>query len=319
LGCLLWADKRPEEALRELTLAQELAPYQPLYHLNLAYYQEQLGNDTAARLEYAYIMATWPDLVQSSFWYAILGWPKSRQQVEILAKMAPQSLKPEALSPLKLIDLYLRLQDTKAARQVYDEYLAHAAADPVAKWLGQGKILLATARYEEARLEFEAAIQANPWLAEAYLSLSKIALAENKLIEAKQYAEAALFIERNPTAFYQSARVHEALGQPARAIEHYEAAFAQLTAFVEPELTRYATEVARRRPLPASHLPCLVRIYPTGLLVEITQAEGDLLEQQGAYEEAARLYRRLLDYEPTIEPIMTRLGRLYHLGLARQP
>ena len=117
-----------------------------------------------------------------------------------------------------------------------------------------------------------------------------------------------------PTAagWFQQALVSEAIGQSETAVKQYEAAFELLTTNpAELELSRYATETARRRPFPVSHyLPCLRQIYPTEWLVEITRREGRLLEQQGDYQAAGQVYRRLLAYEPGVEPVAARLREL---------
>ena len=102
------------------------------------------------------------------------------------------------------------------------------------------------------------------------------------------------------------------VGQSETAVKQYEAAFELLTTNpAELEVSRYATETARRRPFPVSHyLPCLRQIYPTEWLVEITRREGRLLEQQGDYQAAGQVYRRLLAYEPGVEPVAARLREL---------
>ena len=97
----------------------------------------------------------------------------------------------------------------------------------------------------------------------------------------------------------------ESLGDEATALDYYEAAFNRAVATEPAEADRYATEVARRRPLPLTYLPCLVQLYPTPLLTAITQAQGHLLEKQGQPDQAAQVYDRLQRYEPAETPART--------------
>ncbi len=307
LGCLLWANGQRAEALQEMTLARDLEPGHLLYHLNLGHYLELEGKHETAWLEYAQVLAAQPDYLQSSYWH------QTEQRAEALPEIVQGAIQrlsddEEEVSLSSLIQLHLYRNDWQAAWQVYDEY--KNTVDPVRSHLEKGRILLAMERLDEAQLEFEAAIQTDPQASEAYLHLSKIALAQNNEVEAEQYVGAALFLGQNPATLYQGALVAQATGNEIEAIQHYEDAFAQLTVAFDINLSRYATEVARRRPLPVSYLPCLIRIYPTQLLVDITQAEGNLLEKQGNYLRASQVYRRLLSYEPTIDPIAAKLARL---------
>jgi len=304
LGCLLWAEGRQAEAIREMELAAELQPYIPLYRLNLGYYLESTGHEAAAQREYAHLLATWPDYLQSDYWF------EQEQRAALLPRMVQQAVQDlvEAggVSFLNAIQLQLERQEIEAAQQLYDRYLQGEAAEPLIKHLARGKILLAQGQVEPARAAFESALRLDPQAGAAYLDLSRLALASDEPAAAA-YAEAALFLNPTPAAHYQAGLAAEAAGDPAGAIEQYEAAFTQLTTPPESPALRYATEVARRRPLPESYLPCLKTIYPTQLLVAVTQAEGHLLEKQGRYDEAGRLYRRLLNYEPFAQPVAARL------------
>ena len=169
---------------------------------------------------------------------------------------------------------------------------------------------MAQGRLAEARQEFETVLELEPANAKAYLMLSQVAMAQNHVSEAGRYIDAARFLEQSSEIYFQAAKAAEASGDGSTALEFYETAFAQLTVSPDPDLVRYATEVARRRPLPVSHLPCLIRLYPTARLTEVTLAEGQLLEQQGHQSEASRVYRRLLQVEPDAAVIHTKLETL---------
>lgn len=89
-----------------------------------------------------------------------------------------------------------------------------------------------------------------------------------------------------------------ASGKLAEATHYFERAFKQMTMPLDDG--RYATEVARRRPLPSSALPCL-QTAASAALVEITLAEGQILGDGGDFRQAAQVYRRLLAIEPAAE------------------
>jgi len=291
LACLLWEKEQQAEAIEALRQARTLEPGNPVYRLNLGRYLELSGDLEAARAEYAWVLARWPDTVRSSFWQQTPG------RTESLPAMIEEAagILAEAGSYPILVELYLSAGDAEAAWQVAKVYAPELARPHLAK----GRILAALGRPAEARAEFEAALELEPRLGGAYLGLSQIALTEDKVAAALQYAEAALFLERTATTLAQIAEVSAVSGNGGPAIEAYDEAFTRLTSYTEFNLPRYATEVARRRPLPVSHLPCLQWIYPTSRLVNITLAEGALLESQGNYPRVAQVYQRLLQYEPT--------------------
>lgn len=305
LSCLLAEAGRQEEALQAMQLALALEPDQPLYHLNLGRYLEAMGDQEAAQREYAQLLRRQPHLIQSGYW------SQTETRTRMLAVIIQEIIQDQATGLPALIQLSLKSQGAEAAQTIYDNYLATKPVEPALAHLEQGKILLAQDRLEPAQAEFEAAIRLNPYLAEAYLRLSQVAGLAQQWEEAASYVEAAVFLEPAPAVWYQQALVAEARGEIEVAIERYETAFDELTISQEIELSRYATETARRRPFPVSHyLPCLARIYPTELLVEITRREGSLLEQQGDYQSAGQVYRRLLGYEPGVEPVVARLRNL---------
>lgn len=304
LGCLLWADNRRAEALQEMMMASRLEPGDVLYRLNLGYYLEETSQAEAAWAEYAGVIAARPDYLKSGFW------SQTERRAAVLPKMIRFAIEDLATNnaanlPL-LLQLHLNTGNLDAARRDLDEARS-TSLDPLTGHLEQGKLLFALDQLDEARTEFKAVIRLNPTVAPAYVYLSRIALAQQDIGAAKQTIEAALFLSQDPEALQQAGRVAAASGDDEQAIAYYDAAFLELTAVPGPDLTRYATEAARRRPLPAAYLPCLIRIYPTETLVDITQVEGALLEKRGNVAQASRVYQRLLRYEPSIDPIATKL------------
>ena len=324
LACLLWANGQQAEAEQSMRRAQQLEPGQALYHLNLGYYLEMTNQDQAAEDEYAGVVAHQPDTLRDDYW----------RQTEHRAAALPQIIARTALlvqnDSLTLAELYFYAHEFDRAEQIYTELLAQ---NPTASgYLGRAKTRLAVGQLEPASTDLNKAIEADPLSTQAYVYLSQVALAQNRLTEAQQSIEAALFIEKNGDALEQAAQVAARQGDAETAANYYDAAFWVNLPAPDPNLSRYATEVARRRPLPIGYLPCVLQLYPLSHLVELTQAQAELLEDRGRYTEAGRVYRRLLavathftgpevkgeaeskstppEYESQIEPIMVKLREL---------
>ncbi len=305
LACLLGQAGQPEAASRELALALELEPNQPLYALNLGYYLEQMGDYPAAWAYYADVLAAWPDYLPAAYWSQTQ--PRREARPAIIVAAAQKLAERGAETAPPLLQLFLYASDLESAWQVYEQYLA---GETVAGHLARGRLLIAEQRLAEAQAAYEAALALDPAAGEAYLGLSQIALAQQRVPEAVQLAEAALFLAENPDTLYQAALALTAAGADTRAVELYEAAFKQLTAVDDPNPARYATEVARRRPLPLNTLPCLIQLYPTQRLIDLTLAESNLLEQQGDYTAAGQVYQRLLAIEPQAAAVRAALATL---------
>lgn len=308
LASLLAAAGEFQAAGREMALARDLKPHNPLYRLNLGYILEKAGDTGLARQEYAAAIAASPDYLRSGYWTAEAR--RAAALPEIVDRAAAELVDLDAAGWLRLIRLYLLSGRTEAALSAYEQGAARNWADAATRHREKGHILAVLDRPAEAEAELQAALALEPGSAETLLLLSRVALAQGQLDRAAAYAAAALFRQPGPAVLYQSAAVAEARGQTGLAIEQYEAAFQQAAWPTEENLARYATEVARRRPLPAAVLPGLVWPYPADLLADITLAQGALLERQADYERAGAVYRRLLALEPAVDSVKTRLAGL---------
>lgn len=296
LGCLLAQQERWREAGQAMARAVELEPGNPVYRLNRGYYLEMEGDNPAAQTVYAEILAGWPDYRQSGYWQQ----GERQAMLSRIEEEAAGALRAAGQAGwLQLVWLHLQAGRYDEALQIYEQALVEGWSDVIVFHREKGRILMAMGRLAEAEAEVEGMLQLDPSSSEAHLYLSRIALAQDQLDRAAAHAAAALFLEKNPYTLYQSGRVAEVQGNAAAAVEQYDAAFERVIQPSETNVARYATEVARRRPLPASFLPCLIRLYPTEFLVNVTQAEGALLESQGEYGQAEKVYRRLLEVEPS--------------------
>jgi O-antigen ligase len=287
LACLYWQNDQPAAAIAAMRRAARLAPAEPRYALNLAYYLENSGDLPAAHRLYAQVVADRPAVLQAAFWAT----SESRAR---LAQLEP----PLANSPARA-ELAFYQGDFAQALALYEALLAQPGVDFLTIHLGRAKTLAALNRPEAAQAELHAIIAQQPWSAPAYLELSRIALAQNKLAEAVITGRQARLIEENGETLFQAGRVAAAGGDDKTALAYYEAAFERAVSPFDPALARYETEVARRRPLPLSYLPCLIQLYPANLLRDITQAQVELLARTGRSEQSQRLYDRLAEYVPS--------------------
>lgn len=304
LACLLWRNGRPNEAIQEMGQALRLQPGNVQYRLNLGLYLEQTGQIAPARAEYAGILASRPELVTSTFWRQTE--PRAAELPAIIGQAAELLVD----APARQVNLYLYAGNPDAARQVYRTYSRNEPSAAALRLL-EGKILLAQGQPAAAKAAFEAAVQAGEQTGEVYLWLSRAALENGDAAAAVEFAGIARRqMGDYPEVLYQAGLAAAANGLALQAGEYFERAFTQLTDRTGFNSTRYATEVARRRPLPAAQLPCLAQIYPTQLLVDISRAGAGLLEARGDDAGAVGVYRRLLIFEPDLPDIAAELDRL---------
>jgi tetratricopeptide (TPR) repeat protein len=131
--------------------------------------------------------------------------------------------------------------------------------------------------------------------------LARLALLDGRVTEAEQHSAAALYLSASAENLHLAGQVAAAAGRPAEAVAYFDRAFDAFTLVGDGLSARYATEVARRRPLPASMLPCLRQPYNATALVALTRDKANLLRRQGDDAQAVAAYRRLLALLPSVE------------------
>ena len=234
---------------------------------------------------------------------ACLLWANGQADDAITEMTAARTLDPH--NPTYRLNLGAYLEANGQFETALPEYAAALAAQPDTQ---QAAFWDETPARAAALPELLPPVEPSP--AQSYLRQSETALAQGDLTTAAQNSAAALWLAATPAAYLQTGRVAAAQGDAPAALAHFEAAFTAVTAQPLETLSRYATEVARRRPLPAAWLPCLRRVYPDNLLTDITLAHGALLAQQGRHADAAAVYRRLLSIVPQAGAVKTRLAEL---------
>ncbi len=303
-GCLLWEDGERDQAVREMARARDLDSESALYHLNLGRYLEAQGDYDRAWEEYARLLSREPRYLRSDYWEQAN--PRREHLPAILERAIEETTGLEGANSLRLAHLYTYAGRFDDALRVYDR-LQGAADAPADVHVGRAEVWLEMGELDRALAELETAVALNPRTALAYHYRGTIYLKQNRLGEAAQNTEAALFLSPTPASYYQSGQIARAQGNLPEALRQYEAAFVRAT---PPFYPRYAPEVARRAPFAEERLPCLVIPRVTDELVLPTLAEGDLLEGEGRWAEAVQVYRRLLSYEPDEPRVKERLKQL---------
>jgi tetratricopeptide (TPR) repeat protein len=304
LSCLLWENGDPTQAIQEMTRARDLDPDNGLYRLNLGQYLEAQGNYNQAWDEYAWFLSHRPRHLHSSYWQQAS--PRKEHLPTILERAIEETITTEGADSLNLARLYTYAGYFSDALRVYDQWQG-TNDDSTDAHIGRAEVWLAMGKLDQALTELEMAIALNPQAALAYHYRGSVYLRQNQLSEAAGNTEVALYLAPTLASYYQSGQIAQAQGDIQTARQRYEAAIAQATS---PYYTRYAVEVAKRPPFAEERLPCLVIPRITDELVLPTLAEGNLLESEGHFAEAAQVYRRLLSYEPNEPRVKDRLERL---------
>ncbi|HID61223.1 MAG TPA: tetratricopeptide repeat protein [Anaerolineae bacterium] len=301
-SCLLWENGDHTRAVQEMVQARDLDPDNGLYHLNLGRYLEAQGRYVDTWDEYARSLSCQPVYLRSGYWQQTELRREHRptilaQAMDRLAKGSPS---------LRQAYLYTLVGDFPEAWRVYEALLQTAGASDRVR-IGRAEVLLARGKPDQALAELEAAIALNPQAAWDYYYRGAIYLKQNRLHEAAQNTEAALFLASEPAFYYQSGQIARLQGDIQKALRQYEAAVARAAFHFS---TRYAVEVAKRPPLAEECLPCLTIPRVTDDLVLPTLAEGELLKQEGQWLAAAQVHRRLLTYEPDETRVKEKLEQL---------
>jgi tetratricopeptide (TPR) repeat protein/O-antigen ligase len=279
-------------AHQHLQQAAALTPEMPFYQRQLgltvgflpaadeSYRAEAIGHYRAA-------LAQVDRLAEDHANLACLLWAAGQREAAIAEMTLARDLEPHNVVYRLNLGEYLEATGRGAAAQA--EYAALLARRP--ELLQSGFWRQTGVRAAAAQTELKIATSNNP--GEAYRRLSQIALAQNQPDLADRQAQMALFYAKSAENYFQAGAVAEARGRFDDAVAYYESAFATLTPASPERLTRYASEVARRRPLPAGYLPCLRQIYPDDLLRDISMAEADLWQRQGQPDRAEAVLARL--------------------------
>ena len=293
LACLYWENGQRAEAIGAMRQALTLAPNHPIYSLNLGYYLEMEGRLDEAFQIYGQVLITQPKNRQAGFW----AHPDERtDRLATFLEGLEGSATNSSGDLIQFAHLHYYAGEPERALSLYEQISPSDLADPTVGRLSKAKALLVLGRLDEAEADLQRVVAMRPEAGEAYLYLSKIALARDNLAAAAENGRLALAWQENGETFYQAGLIAERRGNELEALGHYEAAFSQAVSRFDPTLARYATEVARRRPLPVTYLPCLRQLYPTTLLTDITTAQGALLERRGDEAQAKRVYERVLTY-----------------------
>lgn len=174
------------------------------------------------------------------------------------------------------------------ARKLFDEHEAEAGtAKETRALLAQAEANLAAGRVDDAAEQLVAAVERNPGLAEAYVSLSRIALFTGQNADARTHATAAVKLgPQLPLAWTLLGLVHEAEGDAAGAERHLEKG-AQLgahEALAHYNLGRFLTSAGRA----AEGIPALLKA------TELAPKNADAFIALGLAQRALKQYEKAL-------------------------
>lgn len=270
LGALYWSIGDLDQALSQMRIATSLAQESWLVWLNRGVYEEQLGLGADARYSYAAALNWRPELTGAVFW-----------QQSGLRQVALESFTPRPAETNR----------TQALEMVQE-----------------GRRLLAAGLFSEAREALRDAYELNNQEVRIYVALGELALAQGRLNEAEQYVQAAFWIQATSNqykveAILLGAEVARAQGDPALALQRYEAAYKGFLAdtsygWGSAGWSPYAWFVFQRRAFPEDLVAQLERADISSDIAQRLLALAEMYEEQGMGEEAQAVRQALDSYLP---------------------
>ena len=282
LAGLYWQAERQAEAVQQMEMAIALAPQVGLYHLNLGFYYEELGQGEQATAEYHRALTLQSHLAQASWWRQS---PLRAQAVVEWQKENPTPVPPT--SP-----------------QGYDDYVR----------LGWHQ--LEQGHFEAALRAFNQAQGEDPNRVEAYRGLGNICLEKGDFESAESYLRTGLFFAQGGSVWtrlrtwFDWGDLAHRQGQLDEAIARYERALDMVrgtTAYGLGTLgiSEYGWYIFYRESIMPDLSPQLVRIHVTDDLAQKYFELGQWYEEKGDTEKALDTYCELLaampDFAPAIE------------------
>lgn len=272
LGALLYHLGDEQAALKALGQAAERAPQGVAFVLTLAVAEEEMGDPARAEDLYWQVLEARPEWAESAFFRA------TSLRMSVRELWLAEWVEPER----HLDDCWQALDggDLEAARDCF--VAAHALNDPV-PYYGLGMTELAAGNVEQATWDLRVAV----WISERDPHTGFLANAAlgDALAGRGDLEEAARWYER-------------ALHQPVPA----EARGGGVT-------TGYTWLVFGREAIFDRFFPDVVQGPVTDDEVEIMLAMGAVYERLGQVEDAARVYRDVLEATPEVSPGATEAGR----------
>ena len=219
------------------------------------------------------------------------------EQAEIAAREALK-LKPQSRdASLLLVGALVKKGDLSGADEVMDS-VTRSNPNGLEARLGYARLLIEAEQRGHAREQLDRVLKADPGNAEAHYSLGLLSLDEHKIDEAEGHFQQLVKDPEHATdAEYFLGRICEMRHQPQQALEHYEKVTSGNQA-LDASVRRAAMlgklgKIADAR----TTLEELRDQYPP-LAGRFTLAEGEILLEAGAYDDALAVYGDALKQEP---------------------
>jgi tetratricopeptide (TPR) repeat protein len=300
LAAVLWAAGERADAITALERAVRVDP-DPMYLINLGYFQEAEGHVEAAWSSYAHALAQSPSLAGSEYWAAAPSragrWPHILARAE--AMVGEQS--PAGLHGWRL-EVALARGDLAAAAE-HARLILESNPTDCAALMTLARLALEAGQVGDAAQLAREAVGANRACGAAYLMQGRVLDAQGRLSAAESEWRKALFLGE-PLSGYYLGWLAERQGDSIAAETHYRQS-------IFPHVVRQDVEVALYdRRVTFDLLPPLFRVGVGPAQAEPWFALADLLASQGRVSEARQVYEALLVEDPYLSSAQERLKAL---------
>jgi tetratricopeptide (TPR) repeat protein len=313
LANFYWTNRREADAARTLERALEIAPDDLLTNRMLALFHIVAGRPADAERYLTKLASLSKDVdAQLVLIDYYLASNRTDKAMPLLEKIAATPSRGEA--DLRLARLDMQKGDRARARQRVDELLGREPSNAAALVL-QAELLAADGRLHDAVSRLEAAVAANPTLAEARFALGRAYAASNDRDQARRaFNETLRLNPRAAAAQVELSRLELSGGRPDSSVQFAEQALKNAPDNPDAQLALVRGLLAQRNVRRAeTELQVLTRAFPDHAAVQ-TQA-GILAGLKRDYAAAGPLLTRALELDPNNNET---LSALIALDLARK-
>lgn len=295
-AALIWQTGRHADARSAVERATADTPLEWVVWLNRGYWAEVEDDRDDSVSSYGWVLSHDPQLASSPFWHQG-GRPAMWNDILTAGEEAlvSQGWSPEALTRWRW-QVVISHGEWETGVELIEAWLeTHPNDGEAMVWLAEA--LLGLNRPEEANSWLERATTTDP---HSYVVRGEADLTLERYEEAETYFRTALFLESNPRAHLGLARIYRASGDVEQAMEEYSRA-------VQPASVLHTYELVLYR-----------RAGWSPLLPQVTQIRyrqhseaalewGAMLEREGEYDLAHRVYEIALQVDPFCDELHQRM------------
>lgn len=211
--------------------------------------------------------------------------------------------KDDKVFPAALVEInaYIQLKDYKNALQKTDELIARQPENDARGYNLRGAIYSLQGDLDQAKKDFESAIEKDGEFASAWLNLGKLAEKSKDLSAAKKHFEKAISINASfDEAMVALARVLETEGRYSESVRWLEKAREANKNAIQPRILLARHFVANKKmdelERLSQELEGISKINPESL-----KLKASVLASKGEFEESYTLYQRVYERTPTLD------------------